>query len=162
MPPEVYQHGLSSKEGLQEVEGTDPLVMCRTPKLLRLRPPGAPPGQQYLRRTWILHDSKWEKIEDHVTPELEPVRFGRWVERAFFQFHPIDSHPSVPSTRLNPQYAQLFCSLRPLVQCQTLCQTLRGPTGYLPIHQCSPSAISVLNTLTRLVHGGSEGCRAPR
>ena len=159
VPPEVYLPGHSSKEGLQEIKGADPFVMCRTPKLYRLRPPGAPPGQQYLRSTWILQDSKWEQIEDRVTPALEPVRFDRWVERAFFQFHPIDSHISTPSKRVDPTYAQLFFSLRPIVQCQTLRQTLRDPTGYLPIHQCSPSAINVLNTLTRLVHGGSEGCR---
>ena len=93
---------------------------------------------------------------------LEPVRFDRWVERAFFQFHPLSSpspEASVPASRHfdAATLPRLLFSLRPLVQCRELQQTLRDPSLYLSIHHCSTSALHVLNALTRLVHGGMGG-----
>ena len=162
VPPQLYQPGLSSKEGLQEIPGCDPYVMVRTPKLYRLRPPRAPPDMAYLRSTWILQDAQWQQIEDKVDPNLEPVRFDRWVERAFFQFHPLSSplpEVSAPASgHLNAAILpRLLFSLRPLVQCRELQQTLRDSSLYLSIHHCSTSALHVLNALTRLVHGGNGG-----
>ena len=162
VPPQLYQPGLSSKEGLQEIPGCDPYVMVRTPKLYRLRPPRAPPDMAYLRSTWILQDAQWQQIEDKVDPNLEPVRFDRWVERAFFQFHPLSSPLPAASAPASGHFnaatlPRLLFSLRPLVQCRELQQTLRDSSLYLSIHHCSTSALHVLNALTRLVHGGNGG-----
>ena len=162
VPPQLYQPGLSSKEGLQEIPGCDPYVMVRTPKLYRLRPPRAPPDMAYLRSTWILQDAQWQQIEDKVDPNLEPVRFDRWVERAFFQFHPLSSPLPEASAPASGHFnaailPRLLFSLRPLVQCRELQQTLRDSSLYLSIHHCSTSALHVLNALTRLVHGGNGG-----
>ncbi|CAE7597851.1 unnamed protein product, partial [Symbiodinium pilosum] len=58
LPEELYRAGLSSKEGLQEVDGCDPIVVVKFPRMLRPPPAAIPPGR-YLRSTWVLREGKW-------------------------------------------------------------------------------------------------------
>lgn len=54
LPLEIYTKGFSSKDGLQIVEGHDPILVVKNCVMFRRRPPGTglPPG--CLRSTWVL------------------------------------------------------------------------------------------------------------
>ena len=56
VPPEIYQPGLSGREGLQVIPETDPYVMCKCPSRYRHRPPSGLPGERWLRSTWFLEN----------------------------------------------------------------------------------------------------------
>ena len=91
MPPDLWWSGLTSKEGLHEHEGHDPVVVAKGPRLMRVKPPLAvmtPFGSKWLRSTWFLKNGSWLKVEDRVDPGLQCVRIDGWVERAVWQFHP--------------------------------------------------------------------------
>ena len=69
VPPEIYQPGLSSREGLQVLAG--PLRMsCASVPLI---PPQAQTrcGDCWLRPTWFLEDKAWRKAESRVDPITE-------------------------------------------------------------------------------------------
>ena len=92
MPPDLWWSGLTSKEGLHEHEGHDPVVVAKGPRLMRVKPPLAvmtPFGSKWLRSTWFLKNGSWLKVEDRVDPGLQCVRIDGWVERAVWQFHPV-------------------------------------------------------------------------
>ena len=94
MPPDLWWSGLTSKEGLHEHEGHDPVVVAKGPRLMRVKPPLAvmtPFGSKWLRSTWFLKNGSWLKVEDRVDPGLQCVRIDGWVERAVWQFHPYRS-----------------------------------------------------------------------
>eukprot|EP00439_Symbiodinium_sp_Y106_P047311 s7424_g6.t1 len=82
LPQVLYRAGLASKEGLQEHDSVDPILVVKFPRMLRGPPSTLPPGR-YLRSTWILREGQWHQMED------TPAKFDRYVERAVFQFHPI-------------------------------------------------------------------------
>ena len=91
MPPDLWWPGLTSKEGLHEHEGHDPVVVAKGPRLMRVKPPLAvvtPFGSKWLRSTWFLKNGSWLKAEDRVDPRLQCERIDGWVERAVWQFHP--------------------------------------------------------------------------
>ena len=83
LPQVLYRAGLSSKEGLQEHDSVDPILVVKFPRMLR-----GPPGR-YLRSTWILREGQWHQMEDHAQLHDTPAKFDRYVERAVFQFHPV-------------------------------------------------------------------------
>ena len=185
LPPEVYQKGLSGKEQVQQLPGMDPILVVKTPTFFRKRPPGVSLPHDCLRSTWILSHGKWIKVEDRVPPVQQQDRFDQWVEQACFQYHPCSpsispsvvagqsagivspGHPAstvrpglhadaVPTrqthVRKNPQLTvgvdQLFCH-----------QSLGDePTT---IHAAPYGATRVINTLLRVVHGGSSGWGSP-
>ena len=92
MPPDLWWPGLTSKEGLHEHEGHDPMVVAKGPRLMRVKPPLAvetPFGSKWLRSTWFLRNGSWLKVEDRVDPGLQCERIDGWVERAVWQFHPV-------------------------------------------------------------------------
>ena len=67
MPPDLWWSGLTSKEGLHEHEGHDPVVVAKGPRLMRVKPPLAvmtPFGSKWLRSTWFLKNGSWLKIEE--------------------------------------------------------------------------------------------------
>ena len=69
MPPDLWWQGLSSKEGLHEHEGHDPVIVAKVPKLMRYQPPPTvqcPIGTRWLRSTWFLCGGSGEKVEDRV------------------------------------------------------------------------------------------------
>ena len=71
MPPDLWWSGLTSKEGLHEHEGHDPVVVAKGPRLMRVKPPLAvmtPFGSKWLRSTWFLKNGSWLKVEDRVDP----------------------------------------------------------------------------------------------
>ena len=86
LPQELYRAGLSSKEGVQETDSTDPILVVKFPRMLRGVPSALRPGK-YLRSTWILREGQWHRIEDEVPIPSEPQKFDRYVERAVFQYH---------------------------------------------------------------------------
>ena len=88
MPQVLYRAGLSSKEGLQEHDSVDPILVVKFPRMLRGPPSALPPGR-YLRSTWILREGQWHRMEDHAQVHDTPAKFDRYVERAVFQFHPV-------------------------------------------------------------------------
>ena len=66
MPPNLWWQGLSSKEGLHEHEGHDPVIVAKVPKLIRYQPPPTvqcPLGARWLRSTWFLCGGSWEKVD---------------------------------------------------------------------------------------------------
>ena len=137
LPEELYRAGLSSKEGLQEVDGCDPIVVVKFPRMLRPPPAAIPPGR-YLRSTWVLREGKWARLEDHVDIPEHRQQFDRYVERAVFQYHfqrasllssPAAVSPTVPALHV----------------------------GVLPVHRCDVSLQRVVAALARAIHGGSVG-----
>ena len=101
MPPDLWWQGRSSKEGLHEHEGHDPVIVARVPKLLRYQPPPTVQcliGTRWLRSTWFLCGGSWEKAEDRVEPALQWERIDKHVERAVWQFHPIQ--PAAPARQV--------------------------------------------------------------
>ena len=42
LPPDLYESGMTSKEGLQEIPNVDPFVVVKTPRLYRTHPVGGP------------------------------------------------------------------------------------------------------------------------
>ena len=98
MPPDLWWQGLSSKEGLHEHAGHDPVIVAKVPKLMRYQPPPTvqyPVGARWLRSTWFLCGGSWEKVEDRVEPALQWERIDKYVERAVWQFHP--AQPAAPA-----------------------------------------------------------------
>ena len=92
MPPDLWWPGLTSKEGLHEHDGRDPVVVAKGPRLMRVKPPLAvetPFGSKWFRSTWFLKNGSWLKVEDRVDPGLQCERIDGWVERAVWQFHPV-------------------------------------------------------------------------
>ena len=190
LPPEVYQKGLSAKEHVQQLPGMDPILVVKTPVYFRRRPPGLPLPQGCLRSTWILAHGKWEKIEDRATPLEQQDRFDRWVERACFQYHPVKASVPTPwvASRVSPVTSLRdppASQVRPgssgnsRVTCTTVPRTLSssyprltGTTSGLFVHEtpgdnpttvhAAPSCtVRVINTLLRVVHGGSSGWGNP-
>ena len=101
MPPDLWWQGLSSKEGLLEHEGHDPVIVAKVPKLTRYQPPPTvqcPIGTRWLRSTWFLCGGSWAKVEDRVEPALQWERIDKYVERAVWQFHPIP--PAAPARKV--------------------------------------------------------------
>ena len=88
LPQVLYRAGLSSKEGLQEHDSVDPILVVKFPRVLRDPPSALPPGR-YLRSTWILREGVWRQVEDRAALPDSPAKFDRYVERAVFQFHPV-------------------------------------------------------------------------
>ena len=104
MPPDLWWPGLTSKEGLHEHEGHDPVVVAKGPRLMRVKPPLAvmtPFGSKWLRSTWFLRNGSWLKVEDRVGPGLQCARIDGWVERAVWQFHPVPV--AVPAREQSPR-----------------------------------------------------------
>ena len=148
LPPELYVPGLSGRDGLQTVEGADPVFMMKTPRVLRPAPVGLP-GGRYLRSTWILRDGGWHRIEDHAEIPDERQRFDAWVERAVHQFHPVAAAAASPAA-LGPRAPvlgageSLFVDLLPAFQ-----------KGCFRI-SASPRIGDVIDYMLRVVHGGSS------
>ena len=88
LPQVLYRAGLSSKEGLQEHDSVDPILVVKFPRMLR-RPPSTLPLGRYLRSTWILRGGQGHQMEDKAQIPDTPAKFDRYVERAVFQFHPV-------------------------------------------------------------------------
>ncbi|CAE7218058.1 unnamed protein product [Symbiodinium sp. KB8] len=68
LPQVLYRAGLSSKEGLQEHDSVDPILVVKFPRMLRDPPSALPPGR-YLRFTWILREGLVIEFYDN-TKEL--------------------------------------------------------------------------------------------
>ena len=181
LPPEVYQKGLSGKEQVQQLPGMDPILVVKTPTFFRKRPPGVSLPHDCLRSTWILSHGKWIKVEDRVPPVQQQDRFDQWVERACFQYHPCQF--SISPTVITRQSAGvvspghlastarqgLHATAVPTRQTTVLkYPQLTVGVGQLFCHQShgnEPTTIHAapcgtawaINTLLRVVHGGSSG-----
>ena len=94
LPPEVYCTGMSSREGLQHVDGADPIFVAKVPIYYRSRPSGLSHSYGASRSTWVLTNGRWRRTEDHAPPIQQADRFDQYVERACFQYHPASSMAS--------------------------------------------------------------------
>ena len=164
----------------------DPILVVKTPVYYRPRPPGLFPSQDCLRSTWILAHGKWEKVEDRATPLEQQDCFDRWVERACFQYHPVSASVPVtrvasrvspvtslrdpPASQERPGSTEEHAVPCPTVHRtrSSICPQLTITTSGLYIHEthgdnpttvhAAPSCTArVINTLVRVVHGGSPG-----
>ena len=142
LPPDLYESGMTSKEGLQEVPNVDPFVVVKTPRLYRTHPVGIP-NRSWLRSTWVLRNGQWTKIEDKVHPLLGQTRFDNWAERAVFQFHPIHTNASP----VVPYYPRLELSIADLFHPHTI----DHPTF---VNALTEPQVVVTNALLRIAHGG--------
>ena len=144
LPQVLYRAGLSSKEGLQEHDSVDPILVVKFPRMLRGPPSALPPGH-YLRSTWILREGQWHRMEDHAQVHDTPAKFDRYVERAVFQFHPVRGQlraAAVSEVHLSPV------------------------PEHPPLGQCFVRALpakwrSVVAALGRAIHGGYQGFTLP-
>ena len=180
LPPEVYQKGLSVKEQVRQLPGMDPILVVKTPTFFRRRPPGVSLPNDCLCSTWILAHGKWIKVEDRAHPVQQQDRFDQWVERACFQYHPNTlSEPPTVDAKRQPGLVTTRHSasqVRPgapatmpthQIQVQTYPQLTVGADqlfchqshGDKPttIHAAPAGTARVINTLLRVVHGGSSG-----
>ena len=179
LPPEVYQKGLSGKEQVQQLPGMDPILVVKTPTYFRKRPSGLSLPKDCLRSTWILTHGKWIKVEDRAHPVQQQDRFDQWVERACFQYHQstdgeptaaaawrsgqVSSRPPASQERPGPAVSvpsrQIYVQKYPKLTIgadQLFCHQSIGdqPTTI----QAAPLGTArVINTLLRVVHGGSSG-----
>ena len=191
LPPQVYVKGMTGKMGLQCIPGADPIFVIKTPVLFRSRPPGLPVPPDVLRSTWVLQNGVWTQLEDRVSPPAQAQRFERFVERACFQYHSPDGKPlhnvTVPSVQALHRQAcsnsgahRARCGDIAPRACpfqqnsdKILCPRLQFSTEalftdnriegrYRTLHEVSVPSSRVINTLLRLVHGGSHGPGAPQ
>ncbi len=140
VPKEVYTPGMTGKVGLQEIEGCDPIFIVKLPKQYRLAPPSLQLNS-YLRSTWFLKHGVWQCVESRQQPHgSQPI--NEWVERALFQFHPLQSTVPAPNSTTT---GQLILSLSPLSDL---------PTRTQHIHSLPIRPLQVINALTRIAHGG--------
>ena len=141
VPKEVYTPGMTGKVGIQEIEGCDPIFIVKLPKQYRLAPPSLN-LDSYLRSTWFLKHGSWQCVESRQRPiGSQPIT--EWVERALFQFHPLQNTVPAP---IQMNHGQLILSLLPLLDVP---HHQRQHIHSLPIRP-----LQVINALTRIAHGG--------
>ena len=125
------------------------------------------------RSTWILVNGVWSQVEDNVAPPAQAERFEQWVERACFQWHSPDGKviPLACSPRVSdaiplgshrvPQAVPSNVSERRDPQLQFSTEELFSDKGlhhhYTSLADLTVPCGRVINTLVRLVHGGSHG-----
>ena len=161
--------------------GMDPILVVKTPTYFRKRPSGLSLPKDCLRSTWILTHGKWIKVEDRAHPVQQQDRFDQWVERACFQYHQSNDSEQLPSaaaiwrsgqvtsrppaSQERPGPSVTVPSRQTHVQkyprltigaTQLFCHQSHGdqPTT---IHAAPLGTARVINTLLRVVHGGSSG-----
>ena len=175
MPPDVYVKGLTSKLGYQHVSGSGPIFVVKAPVFYRNKPPGIPLPLGLRRSTWILVNGVWSQVENNVAPPAQAERFEQWVERACFQWHSPDgkviplvapcSHRVSDAIPLGshrvPQAAPADVHERQDPQLQFSTEELFSDMGlhqhYTSLADLTVPCGRVINTLVRLVHGGSHG-----
>ena len=142
LPQVLYREGLSGKEGLQEIDGADPILVVKFPKLLRVPPRALHPGR-YLRSTWVLREGEWKQIEDRAIIPPETQKFDRYVERAVFQYHFQRRDPpgSVPPAAVTVAAPSSFS----------------GPGVTVSLRLAAPDTRLMVALLVLAAHGGSRG-----
>ncbi|CAE7948322.1 unnamed protein product [Symbiodinium sp. KB8] len=142
LPQVLYRAGLSSKEGLQEHDSVDPILVVKFPRMLRGPPSALPPGR-YLRSTWILREGQWHQMEDRAAIPDAAAKFDRYVERAVFQYHPVRGQ------------------LRPAAATEPYVPMLEPPLGRSFMRALPAGWRSVVAALARAIHGGYQGFTLP-
>ena len=142
LPQVLYRAGLSSKEGLQEHDSVDPILVVKFPRMLRGPPSALPPGR-YQRSTWILREGQWHQVEDRAAIPDAAVKFDRYVERAVFQYHPIRGQ------------------LRAAAAIETYVPMREPPLGRCFVRALPACWRSVVAALARAIHGGYQGFTLP-
>ena len=141
VPKEVYTPGMTGKVGIQELEGCDPIFIVKLPKQYRLAPPSLN-LDSYLRSTWFLKHGSWQCVESRQRPHgSQPI--NEWVERALFQFHPLQNTVPAP---IESTHGQLILSILPIIDVPNQQQQ--------HIHSLPIRSLQVINALTRIAHGG--------
>ena len=186
LPKELYVKGMTSKLGYQHVSGSDLIFVVKAPVLYRNKPPGVPLPMGLNRSAWTLVNGVWTRVEDNVAPPAQAERFEHWVERACFQWHSLDGkviQPLTCSTQRTSEAAPLGTKRvsvdKPLgtprvsaAEFQFMCGQQAPQLQFSTEPLFSDKALRpqfrsladltvpcgrVINTLLRLVHGGSHG-----
>ena len=142
LPQVLYRAGLPSKQGLQEHDSVDPILVVKFPRMLRHPPSALPPGR-YLRSTWILREGVRHQVADRAVIPDSPVKFDRYVERAVFQYHPV--RPALLATPVVEDCVQTSVPI---------------PYGRRFVRTLTPEWRAVVAALARAIHGG--GTRVSR
>ena len=165
LPRAVFRKGMTGKEGVQDLPNGDFIYVVKVPVYYRRYPPGRFISNDVCRSTWVLVNGLWNRVETEAPPLRQAQRFDQWVERACFLYHvskasstpeagaclsssPLSALANVPWT---PD-AVLQFSLESFS-----CDPAFVPNRLRPLNSCQPATLRVVNTLLRLVHGGSGG-----
>ena len=165
LPRAVFVKGMTGKEGVQDLPNGDCIYVVKVPVYYRRFPPGRYIPSDTCRSTWVLVNGSWNCVEREATPLQQALRFDHWVERACFLYHAskVSSSPEAGACLSQSPFlalanvpwtpdAVLQFSIASLSTDPALFQSQE-----VPLNNCHPATLRVINTLLRLVHGGSGG-----
>ena len=138
----------------------DCLYVVKVPVYYRRYPPGRFIPNDACRSKWVLVNGLWNRVE---TPLQQAQRFDQWFERACFPYHVsppwklVPAHPPClflpwPMSHGLPMLSFNSHSLESISRDPAL-----ASKRLQPLNNCQPAALRVINTLLRLVRGGSGG-----
>ena len=165
LPRAVFVKGMTGKEGVQDLPNGDCIYVVKVPVYYRRFPPGRYIPSDTCRSTWVLVNGSWNCVEREATPLQQALRFDHWVERACFLYHASKASSSPEAGAClsqSPFLALANVPWAPDAVLQFSIASLSTDTALLqsqevPLNTCHPATLRVINTLLRLVHGGSGG-----
>ena len=165
LPRAVFVKGMTGKEGVQDLPNGDCIYVVKVPVYYRRFPPGRYIPSDTCRSTWVLVNGSWNCVEREATPLQQALRFDHWVERACFLYHASKASSSPEAGAClsqSPFLALANVPWAPDAVLQFSIASLSTDTALLqsqevPLNNCHPATLRVINTLLRLVHGGSGG-----
>ena len=161
----VFVKGMTGKEGVQDLPNGDCIYVVKVPVYYRRFPPGRYIPSDTCRSTWVLVNGSWNCVEREATPLQQALRFDHWVERACFLYHASKASSSPEAGAClsqSPFLALANVPWTPDAVLQFSIASLSTDPALLqsqevPLNNCHPATLRVINTLLRLVHGGSGG-----
>ena len=153
------------KRGCPGSPNGDCIYVVKVPVYYRRFPPGRYIPSDTCRSTWVLVNGSWNCVEREATPLQQALRFDHWVERACFLYHASKASSSPEAGAClsqSPFLALANVPWAPDAVLQFSIASLSTDTALLqsqevPLNNCHPATLRVINTLLRLVHGGSGG-----
>ena len=165
LPRAVFVKGMTGKEGVQDLPMEIASMSSKSQSIIVASPPGRYIPSDTCRSTWVLVNGSWNCVEREATPLQQALRFDHWVERACFLYHASKASSSPEAGAClsqSPFLALANVPWAPDAVLQFSIASLSTDTALLqsqevPLNNCHPATLRVINTLLRLVHGGSGG-----
>ena len=165
LPRAVFVKGMTGKEGVQDLPNGDCIYVVKVPVYYRRFPPGRYIPSDTCRSTWVLVNGSWNCVEREATPLQQALRFDHWVERACFLYHASKASSSPEAGACLSQSPFLALANVPWTPDAVLQFSIASlstdpallQSQEIPLNNCHPATLRVINTLLRLVHGGSGG-----
>ena len=165
LPRAAFVKGMTGKEGVQDLPNGDCIYVVKVPVYYRRFPPGRYIPSDTCRSTWVLVNGSWNCVEREATPLQQALRFDHWVERACFLYHASKASSSPEAGAClsqSPFLALANVPWTPDAVLQFSIASLSTDPALLqshevPLNNCHPATLRVINTLLRLVHGGVGG-----